>query len=431
MHAVGRALLCLAVAASTGNTLAAAAPKVAVRAAHLLDVRRGIIVDDAVVVIDGNRITEVGHAVPPGATVIDLGGATLLPGLIDTHTHLSVGGSVRGRGPNALMASPEDVTIQAVENARATLMAGFTSVRECGANDFIDVSLRKAIDRGVIIGPRITPSGYQISMTGGHGDVVGFPEGVFELTPKQGIADGKDNLLFAVRYQIKHGAEVIKLMATAGVMGEERTATARQFSDEELQTIVEEAHRNGLRVAAHAHGLDGILAAIRAGVTSIEHGSQLNDEAIAMMKAKGTYLVPTLYVAQPESKEGGQRMSEHMEEKGKAMSAAADSSFPKALHAGVKIAFGTDAGVYPHGLNAREFAVLVRYGMTPLDAIRSATLAAADLLGVNDRGAIEPQLLADMVAVSANPLSNIATLEKPVFVMKDGVVVRNDMPSAR
>lgn len=410
-----------------GAAVAADVPRIAIRAAHLLDVRRGETVDHAVVVIEGNHIVAVQHDVPAGARIIDLGTATLLPGFFDMHTHLSVGGNAtHGRGPNPMTASPEDATLQAADNARVTLLAGFTSVRECGANDFIDVALQKAIARGTTIGPRITPSGYQISMTGGHGDNVGFPEGVFELGPKQGIADGKEQLLFAVRYQIKHGAEVIKLTATAGVMGEERTATARQFSDEELQTIVEEAHRNGLRVAAHAHGLEGILAAVRAGVTSIEHGSELNDEAIALMKAKGTWLVPTLYVAQPESQTGGQPMSEHMREKGAAMTAAANSSFPKALRAGVKIAFGTDAGVYPHGLNAREFGVLVAYGMTPLDAIRSATVRAADLLGVSDRGAIEPNLLADLVAVPGDPLQDVRVLEHVVFVMKDGVVYRND-----
>jgi len=403
------------------SSIAAEVKRTAIRAAHLIDVRKGITIDNPVVIIEGNRIVAIEREVPQDAELIDLGNTTLLPGLFDMHTHLSLGSNVHVKSPNGLFASPIDMALHAADNARVTLLAGFTSVRECGANDFIDVALKNAIERGTIIGPRITPSGYQISMTGGHGDNVGFPEGVFELGPKQGIADGKDNLLFAVRYQIKHGAEVIKLTATAGVMGEERTATARQFSDEELQTIVEEARRNGLRVAAHAHGLDGIIAAIKAGVNSIEHGSQLNDEAIRLMKEKGTYLVPTLYVAQPEGKPNAE-MSEHSREKGKEMSAAAGVSFPKALQVGVKIAFGTDAGVYPHGLNAREFAVLVSYGMRPIDAIRSATIWAADLLGVTDRGSLEPNALADIIAVTGDPLKDIRALEHVVFVMKDGKV---------
>ena len=401
---------------------AADVPRIALRAARLLDVRAGTVVENAVVVIDGNKIAEVRHDVPAGAEVIDLGDVTLLPGLFDMHTHLSLGRTERLRGPDPMSAGPVDNAIQAVVNARATLMAGFTTVRECGANDFIDVALKNAIERGAIVGPRITPSGYQISMTGGHGDNVGYAEGVFELTPKQGVADGVPNLLFAVRYQLKHGAEVIKLTATAGVLGYERTATARQFSDEELRAIVEEARRNGVKVAAHAHGREGILAAIRAGVDSIEHGSQLDDEGLALMKARGTYLVPTLYAQHPDGK--GRPLPASIQAKGAAMTAASDVMFPKALRSGVKIAYGTDAGVFPHGLNARDFALMTGFGMKPIDAIRSATTAAADLLGVSDRGAIAPGLLADIIAVRGNPLDDIKTLETVAFVMKDGTVVK-------
>src|SRR2546423_4585049 len=401
---------------------AAGAPRIALRAARLLDVRAGTVVENAVVVIDGNKIAEVRHDVPDGAEVIDLGDVTLLPGLFDMHTHLSLGRTERLRGPDPMSAGPVDMAIQAVVNAHATLMAGFTTVRECGANDFIDVALKNAIERGAIVGPRITPSGYQISMTGGHGDNVGYAEGVFELTPKQGVADGVPNLLFAVRYQLKHGAEVIKLTATAGVLGYERTATARQFSDEELRAIVEEARRNGVKVAAHAHGREGILAAIRAGVDSIEHGSQLDDEGLALMKARGTYLVPTLYAQHPDGK--GRPLPASIQAKGAAMTAASDVMFPKALRSGVKIAYGTDAGVFPHGLNGRDFALMTGFGMKPIDAIRSATTAAADLLGVSDRGAIAPGLLADIIAVRGNPLDDIKTLESVVFVMKDGAVAK-------
>lgn len=400
----------------------AQAEPVALRAARLLDVRAGTIVENAVVVVDGNKIAEVRRDVPAGAKVVDLGDVTLLPGLFDMHVHLDVGRGEHGGRLDAMTAGPVDNTIQAVENARTTLMAGFTSVRSCGSNDFIDVALKNAVERGAIVGPRITPSGYQISMTGGHGDNVGFPEGVFELTPKQGIADGPPNLLFAVRYQLKHGAEVIKLTATAGVLGLERTATARQFSDEELRTIVEEARRNGVKVAAHAHGREGIIAAVRAGVDSIEHGSQLDDEGLALMKARGTYLVPTLYAQLPQKE---RQMPALVQSKGAAMLAASNEMFPKALRSGIKIAYGTDAGVFPHGQNAKDFALMVGFGMKPLDAIRSATIAAADLLGVSDRGAIAPGLLADIIAVRGNPLDEVTTLERVVFVMKDGAIVKN------
>ena len=406
------------------------APPIAIRAAKLLDVRRGVFVANPVVVVKGDRIQSVGKDVPPGAETIDLGAATLVPGLFDMHTHLAVGGTVKMRGVSAMTATPADTTIQATINARETLLAGFTSVRECGSNDFIDVALKNAIDRGAIVGPRVTPSGYQISMTGGHGDVVGFPPGVFELSPKEGIADGKENILFAVRYQLKHGAEVIKVMATGGVLGEERTATARQYSDEELRTVVEEAHRNGARVEAHAHGLEGILAAVRAGVDSIEHGSMLNDEGIRLMKAQGTFLVPTLYVSQPSSNTGA-GMSQHVKDKGLQMGAEANANFPKAVRAGVRIAYGTDAGVYPHGLNAREFGVLVDHGMTSIDAIRAATIWAADLLGVSDRGSIEPGFVADLVAVREDPLKNVRTFESVAFVMKGGIVYRNEAAAIR
>jgi imidazolonepropionase-like amidohydrolase len=403
-------------------TLSAHADLIALRAKRMLDVERGTIVADPVIVIDGTTIRSVGRDVPKDARVIDLGDVTVLPGLFDMHTHLSIGRTEDTQRPD-YFGGPVDNALQAAMNARATLMAGFTSVRECGANDFIDVALKRAIERNAAVGPRITPSGYQISMTGGHGDNTGYPPGEYELTPKQGVADGVDQLLYAVRYQLKYGAEVIKLTATAGVLSLERNATARQFSDEELRTIVEEAKRNGVRVAAHAHGTEGIIAAIRAGVDSIEHGSMLNDEAIALMKARGTYLVPTIYLADQDA-ETTEAKPDIMREKGAAISASALQSFRAAMHAGVKIAFGTDAGVFPHGLNAREFAVMVKLGMKPIDAIRAATTSAADLLGVTDRGTIAAGKLADIIAVRGNPLADIKTLERVVFVMKGGVVFK-------
>lgn len=399
------------------------------RAARVLDVRSGAMAAAAVVVVDGERIVSTGTDIPANARVIDLGDVTLLPGLFDMHAHIDIGGTQALRPSRAMNWSALDAAYQAAVNAEATLLAGFTSIRSAGSNDRIDVALKRAIERGAAIGPRITPAGYQISMTGGHGDNVGFPEGVYELGPKQGVADGVDQLLFAVRYQIKHGSEVIKLTATAGVLSEEASAHARQFSDEELQAVVDEAKRHGLRVLAHAHGAEGIIAAVKAGVASIEHGSMLDAEGIRQMKERGTYLVPTLYVAQPAS---GTRdgKSEHIVAKGEAMSAAIHTSFRNALAAGVKIAFGTDSGVYPHGLNAREFAVLVQFGMKPLDAIRTATINAAGLLGADDRGTLERGKLADIIAVPGNPLEDITSLERVVFVMKGGAIFRNAAPTS-
>ena len=403
---------------------------VVLRAARLLDVRTGRITRDAAVVVEGERIRAVGAAaqvaVPAGARVVELGDRTLLPGLIDMHVHLSVGGSVGGRRPQPfenIFNGPIDNAYRAADNARTTLAAGFTTVRSAGDNDYIDVALDKAIENGFAVGPRIVPAGYQISMTGGHGDEDGWPPGVFEMGPEQGVADGPEKLLRAVRYQIKHGARVIKMTATAGVLGFEATYDAQQFSEEEMRTVVEETRRNGLKVMAHAHGLAGTLAALRAGVASIEHGSQLDDEAVRLMKARGVYLVPTAYI----NAGGGKDMTGYppaIRAKAEAATRAAGGSLDRAIRAGVKIAFGTDAGPLPHGQNPREFAVLVAHGMTPLAAIQAATIAAADLLGVADRAALEPGLLADVVAVPGNPLDDVRAMERVDFVMKGGAVFR-------
>lgn len=412
-RALSIALLILAVTAH--------ADVVVLRAKRMLDVERGVILPDPIILIDGETIRAVGGAVPEGARVLDLGDVTLLPGLIDMHVHIDTGRAEGVPAVRDFSDGPLDAAIRATANARVTLLAGFTSIRSAGSNDFIDVVLKKQIERGVIPGPRITPAGYQISMTGGHGDNVGFPVGEYELDPKHGVADGPEQLLYAVRYQLKYGAQVIKVTATAGVLGEERTATARQFSDEELRTIVEEARRNGVKVMAHAHGAEGILAAIRAGVDSIEHGSQLNAEALKMMKERGIALVPTIYLAMPSAATTAGK-SAHIQEKGDAMSIAARKSFQDAVAAGIRIAFGTDAGVFPHGQNAREFAAMVQLGMKPADAIRSATLAAAQLLGVEDRGLLAAGKLADVIAVRGNPLEDVTTLQHVVFVMKGGRV---------
>ncbi|MEP7326312.1 MAG: amidohydrolase family protein [Gemmatimonadota bacterium] len=395
-------------------------PVTVVRAARMLDVSRGAIVPNAVVVIQGDRILSVGAAQPPaGARVIDLGDVTLLPGLIDMHVHLTddISGDWVTR---AVREGPADEALRGAHNAGLTLRAGFTTVRNLGAGGFSDIALMHAIDRGDIEGPRMIASGYAIGITGGHCDVTGYAPGILELGPEQGVADGVDAAVRAVRYQIKHGAGVIKICATAGVLSFEGPVGAQQLSDEEMRAIVEEAHRHGLRVAAHAHGTEGILAAIRAGVNSIEHGSMLSDEAIALMKANGTYLVPTTALADLIDLNS---LPPQIRIKAEQILPLARASVTRAIRAGVRIAFGTDAAVIPHGTNAAEFAALVRRGMTPIDAIRAATINAADLLGVDDRGVIAPGKLADLVAVPGNPLDDITVMERVRWVMKGGIEV--------
>ena len=358
---------------------------IVVRAARMVDVTRGQLVAPAVLVISGDKIRSVGASdVPAGARTIDLGDLTLMPGLIDAHTHLTmdISGDWVTRSVREL---PADAALRGARNARLTLLAGFTTVRDVGAGGFADISLMKAIDAGMVIGPRMIPSAHAIGITGGHCDETGWAPGVNELSWKEGVADGVDEVVKAVRYQIKHGAKVIKVCATAGVLSFDATLGAQQLSDEELRAIVQEAHRHGLKVAAHAHGTEGIKAAVRAGVASIEHGSMLDDEAIGLMKRNGTYLVPTAYLLSTFHFDS---MPPAIAAKARQVIPLAQESHRRAIRAGVKIALGTDAAVYPHGDNAREFAIYVGYGMRPADALRTATVNAADLLGVTDRGVI-------------------------------------------
>jgi imidazolonepropionase-like amidohydrolase len=412
---------------AAASSIAAQAPAppstpkiIVIRAARMLDVARGQIVSPAVVTIEGDHIRSIGQASDTGARVIDLGDVTLLPGLMDVHVHLThdVSGDWVMRPVRETAA---DEALRGAANASKTLLAGFTTVRNVGAGGFADVSLMKAIDAGLIQGPRIIPAGHAIGITGGHCDATGWAPGVLELGPEEGVADGVDQVVAAARYQIKHGAKVIKVCATAGVFSYDATLGAQQLSDAELRAVVEEASRHGLKVAAHAHGTEGIKAAIRAGVASIEHGSMLDDEAIRLMKEKGTYLVPTAYLITQFKFEG---MPAPIAAKAREAIPLAQASHRKAIAAGVKIAFGTDAAVYPHGDNAREFAVYVGYGMKPIDAIRTATVNAADLLGVIDRGVIARGKLADLIAVAGNPLQDVKVLEKVVWVMKGGVVYK-------
>src|SRR4051794_1544223 len=394
---------------------------IVVRAARMVDVTRGQLVAPAVLVISGDKIRSVGASdLPPGARTIDLGDLTLLPGLIDAHTHLTmdISGDWVTRSVREL---PADAALRGARNARLTLLAGFTTVRDVGAGGFADISLMNAIDAGMMIGPRMIPSAHAIGITGGHCDETGWAPGVNELSWKQGVADGVDEVVKAVRYQIKHGAKVIKVCATAGVLSFDATLGAQQLSDEELRAIVQEANRHGLKVAAHAHGTEGIKAAVRAGVASIEHGSMLDDEAIGLMKRNGTYLVPTAYLLSTFHFDS---MPPAIAAKARQVIPLAQESHRRAIRAGVKIALGTDAAVYPHGDNARELATYVDYGMRPADALRAATVNAADLLGVTDRAVIAAGKLADLIAVRGNPLDDIKTVQQVLWVMKGGVVVK-------
>lgn len=415
MHGIAASLvLSLLLAVS-----ALAADRVVVTADRMLDVESGRLVRPAVVVVEGSRIVAVNPPqLPEGAKTIALGDVTLLPGLIDTHTHLT--SDLEGDWVNrSVRSTAADAALRGARNARRTLMAGFTTVRDVGAGGFSDVALMRAIDARFVDGPRIIPAGHSISATGGHCDATGFAPGVAERGPEGGIADGADEVLRAIRYQAKHGAKVTKICATAGVLSFEATVGAQQMSDEEIRTAVEEAARHGMKVAAHAHGTEGILAAVRAGVASIEHGSLLSDEVIREMKARGTYLVPTTHLADAIDLA---QLPPPIRAKAEWVLPRAKASVEKAIASGVRVAFGTDAGVFPHGENAKEFASLVARGMTPVEAVRSATMHAADLLGVDDRGVIAAGRLADLIAVRGNPLDDVTLLEDVVFVMKDGEV---------
>lgn len=398
-------------------------PPIVIRAARMLDIRAGKLVDRPQVTVRGKTIESVGSAsdaVPDGAQVIDLGDVTLMPGLIDMHTHLSY--TLAGDFVNRTVhEGPADDALRGAKHARKTLLAGFTTVRDLGSTDFVDVALMHAVERGDIDGPWIFPAGHAIGITGGHADVTGFRPGLLEQDPDHGVADGPDECVKAVRNQIKYGAKVIKCMATAGVLSFEESVGAQQLSFEELKAIVDEATRHGVKVAAHAHGSAGIIAAVKAGVASIEHGSLLDDEGMALMIEHGTYLVPTHYLMRAMDLDN---LPELLRKKAEFLIPRKDDVLRKAIARGVKIAFGTDAAVYPHGDNAKEFGVLVRMGMKPLDAVRAATLNAVDLLGVDDRGVIAPGKLADLIAVHGDPLTDVTVLEHVDWVMHGGRPVR-------
>ena len=411
-------MLLAALFLTSRTALAQDTQPVVIRAARMLDVTSGRMLSNAAIVVQGDRIAAVNPATPPaGARVIDLGDVTLLPGFIDMHTHLSSEISATSF-TEPVRLTESDFAFNAAANALKTLRAGFTTVRDFGGD--VTVALGKAVARGTVPGPRVVPSRNMIGITGGHCDVTGFAPGVLERGPEDGVADGPWEVVQAVRYQIKHGAQVIKTCATAGVLSLEGPVGAQQYSYDELKAMVDEAARHGIKVAAHAHGTDGIKAAVRAGVASIEHGSQLDDEAIELMKERGTWLVPTSYLV---DRINLAVLPPLVRQKAETILPMARQSLRKAIAAGVKIAFGTDAGVYPHGENAREFAVYVKLGMTTIDALRTATINAASLLGVTDRGTIEAGKLADLIAVPGDPLRDITATERVSWVMAGGKVV--------
>jgi imidazolonepropionase-like amidohydrolase len=306
------------------------------------------------------------------------------------------------------------------------LEAGFTACRDVGSGEFIDVALKKAINAGKIPGPRLFVAGHGLSVTGGHGDLSGFSP-YLHFDGFDGVVDGVDEIRKKIRWNIKYGADVIKFTATAGVLSEEESVGAPQFSFEEMKAIVKEAARWGKKVAAHAHGAEGVRMAIQAGVASIEHGSLLDDEGVALMKQRGTYLVPTVYVGDSVEKFGKQwNLPEKLLEKARMINTRKREGYRKAIQAGVKIAYGTDAGVFPHGMNAADFPLLVELGMTPMQAIQSATTVAAELLGQSDKlGSLQTGKYADLVAVKADPLKDISALENIPWVMKGGVVYKD------
>jgi imidazolonepropionase-like amidohydrolase len=392
----------------------------------MIDVRNGKVRSPAVIVVRDGLIEALNpDSIPEGARRIELGGQTLLPGLLDMHTHVT-GDYFTGNEwtTAAVRQTAPDWALQGVRFAREILDAGFTTIRDVGAQPgFPDVALMRAIDAGHVQGPDIWPAGHAISITGGHCDWTGFAPGVMELGPEAGIADGVDEAMKAVRYQAKHGVRVIKICATGGVFSFSQNAEvgAQQYTLAELEAIVEEAHKLGLKVAAHAHGTEGINAAVRAGVDSIEHGSILSDESIRLMKERGTFLVPQAYLNEFEL---GPNTPPETVAKNEYLKPLVSKSLEQAYEAGLNMAFGSDNGVFPHRDTALEFAALVRGGVSEADALRMATINAANLLGVDDRGELLAGKRADIIAVPGNPLQDITTMEQVSFVMKQGEVFK-------
>ena len=404
--------------------------KTVIHAGRLIDGRADAVRTSVTITIDGDRIVSIadGYAAPaPGDTLVDLKSATVMPGLIDMHVHLSSEQSGQGGYAERFYLNPADVALRATTYARKTLMAGFTTVRDCGAGNKMNLALRDAVAKGWIVGPRIVAAG-SVTTTGGHGDATNglateLQEALAPVLP--GTANGADQMRAAVRQRYKDGADAIKIAATGGVLSLARSGQAPLFTDEELAAVVATAKDYGLTVIAHAHGSEGMLRAVKAGVHSIEHGTYMTDEVIAAMKERGTYYVPTIsagrFVAEKSKIDG--YFPEVVRPKAAAIGPQIQATFAKAWKAGVRIAFGTDQGVAPHGDNAFEFVYMVEAGMPPMAAIKSATSVNAEALGLDkDLGTVESGKIADLVAVPGDPLFDITAMTKVSFVMRSGVV---------
>jgi imidazolonepropionase-like amidohydrolase len=432
--------LIVVLAPAHGQAQKTASKTYVLKAVRMFDGKSNALATPGLVVVAEGKIVAVGAkaAVPAGAEVIDLGDATLLPGFIDAHTHLTMMYSDDWK-QNTLDGLQKTIAEQALDasaNARVTLMAGFTTVRDVGSHDYLDVGLRNAIRDGVVPGPRMLVTVHALGSTGGHCDHGGgFRPGLFgrETDPLDGVINGPDQARYAVRLDHKYGADMIKVCATGGVLSLTDDVDTPQLTQEELNAIVDEAHALRRKTAAHAHGNEGAKRAVLAGIDSIEHGSFMQDETLDLMKQRGTYLVPTLIAGDSlrEKIDKGVYLPPAIILKTRAALSARSQMFQHAVAKGVKIGFGTDAAVYAHGRNAEEFHLMVDLGMKPIDALRSAALPDAELLAIQDKvGTLDPGKLADVIAVPGDPVENIRQTERVFFVMKEGVIYRNDRATA-